>query len=282
MHPYDLAAVPLQLQHTVIGRRRREQRPVDDPEGVRRLIRAEIYVYGLIVGLDLLELGIRASGGVHYTVAAEAVVRGPLAVVSAVGHILRAVSVALPKGLIREIPYEAPLVAGLALGEICVLEHAPAGVSHGMRILTAYERLIIMLHEEPLYIPDLGVHLALHIAGVGVAPVVEQALIVHQAVPVQSPEALRHGERHRSSEGLIAYGPDEYGRVVLTQLEGGVHAVQHHTQTVLPIPGHRVGYLQHASGDGFPGAVRLQIVLGYHIEPVPVTEVVDVRGILIV
>jgi len=217
---------------------------------------------------------------VHDAVSGKIIVRRTLPAVPAVGLVLLPIAVFLSKGLVRKIPDKPSLVEGLAQGQIRVAVHPAAGISHRVRILAANKGLVPVLLQKGFDRLRGRVHLALHIAGRGPGPVVENALVVDQAVPIELPEPVRHIPDDRPAVRLVSHGPDQNGGMVFIPLVTGVHAVQQK----LP-PAQVVGGYCPGRGlpelDRRPAGVRLHIVFRDHIQAEFVTEPVQGGGIRI-
>ena len=162
---------------------------------------------------------------VDNAVAAEFPVGGALVKVAAVGLENSAVPANAVDGLIRPVPDEAALVAGLPVGEVCIFVHGAAGVAHGVGILAADEGLAGILFQPLFDFTHRRVHAAFHVAGVRIAAIPEDALIVYQAAAVQLMEAAAHAVDDRAAVGLVAAGPDQDAGMVLVTLVDGLHPV---------------------------------------------------------
>ena len=171
--------------HAGIAVRRHEQVPVHNRKP--SVLKAHGNI--LIEEFYLLELRVFQTVRRHNSVSGEAVIRRPLHAVSAVGLVLVSIAVLFPQRLICKIPDKAALIPRLCLRKLCVLEHASVGVSHGVCILAADKGLVRMLGEELLNALHRRIHLALHIRGHIVSAIVENSLIVHQAVRIELMEA---------------------------------------------------------------------------------------------
>lgn len=106
---------------------------------------------------------------------------------------------------------------------------------------------------------DGRVHLAFHVAGVVVAAVMENALVVNQARVVQPVEKPAHFIDDVAAEGLVAAAPDEDAGVVFVALEHGIDAVEHHRRPFHAVAGQGVVDVPLAALDGFPCAVRFHV-----------------------
>ena len=137
-----------------------------------------------------------------------------------------------------------------------------------------------MLLQKLLYRLRGRIHLALHIAGPGPGPVVEDPLIMNEAVGIKGAEPVRHISDHSSSKGLVAHGPDQDRGMVLVSLIAGIDAVQQKLAPPLIIPGDNAGSRQ-SRFSGRPAGVGLHVVFRDQIQAQFITEAVEGRGIRI-
>ena len=235
----------------------------------------------LIAELHLLHLGGGAAvPGIGDAVAAEVVVGGALAEVAAKGLEPLAVPVLFEDGLVDVIPNKAALVAGIFLvGQLGVLVEGAAGVAHGVAVFTVDEGPHVTLGQVGLNVGDLGVHPALHIGGLGIAGIPEHAFVVNQAGVIQLAHHVGHLIHGLAAKGLIAQRPDHHGGVVFVPLVGGPHPVHQHLFPLGAVVGQQEILSPDARAIGIPGAVGFLVVLGNHVQAVPVTQVV--QGILV-
>ena len=87
-----------------------------------------------------------------------------------------------------------------------------------MRVLAADKRLVIMLFQEPLDVGNRWIHLALHVAGIIVGPVVTDSFVMNKSVRIKLSKEIAHLIRNFSSMGFITDGPDKNRWVVFVQL----------------------------------------------------------------
>ena len=230
----------------------------------------------LVVELDLLHLGRGAAvAAVDDAVAAEAVVRGALAVVAAVGEVPLTVAVFLPDGLVDIVPDEAALVVHLTLGEIGVLVHGAAGVAHGMGVLAADQGLLGVRREEGFDLGGGSIHPALEVAGVRIAGIPGDALIVYRAMGIEAVEEAAHLSDDASAVGFVAAGPENDAGVVLVALVHGAHAVKEQGCKLLVVLRHDEFGARLAAQKRIPAAVGLHVVLVHDVDPVTVAELVQ-------
>ena len=116
---------------------------------------------------------------VYNPVCTEIIVGGAFPEIAAVGLEFFPIAVFFRNGLVRIVPDEAALVEGFGIGQVGIFVHGAAGISHGVGVFAADKRLVPVLGEELLNTGNRGVHLALHVAGIIVAAVMENAFIVH-------------------------------------------------------------------------------------------------------
>ena len=171
-------------------------------------------------------------------VGAELIVCGALSEISAVGLEFFAVPVFFIQSLVNIIPDKASLIQRLCICQIRVFMHSPAGISHGVSIFAADKRFAPVFFQEFFNVLHRSIHLAFHIAGVVVSPVMENSFIMDQTGRIFSAEELRHFKNVLSSKRLVAAGPDQDRRMVLISLVHRVGTVQHHIQPFRPVAGH--------------------------------------------
>ena len=233
-----------------------------------------------VIELDLLHFR-RGSPvtAIDDAVSAEVIIGGTLAVVTAIGEEPLAITVLFPYGLVDIVPDEPALIVRLALCKVGVLVHGAAGVAHGMGVFTADQRLVRMLGKEGLYFRHGRVHAALQVAGLRIAGIPGDALIVNGTVRVELMEQAAHFKNDAAAVGLIAAGPHDHGRVVFITLIGGAHTVQQQGSKLHMILRNDKFGTGLAAKKRIPAAVGFHVVLVHDIDSVLVAELVK-RGLI--
>ena len=273
----DCLSVPGRCYHAFIHTGVQEEVLVDD----FYLILCHFGCNILVVEFYLLHLRGRLSvTAVYNPVGAEIVVGRSFIKIAAVCLEFISITVFLINRLVNVIPDKSSLIERFCICQIGILVHCPAGISHGVGILTADKWFASVFCKEFLDLFHRCVHLALHIAGIIVAAILEDAFVMYQSRRIFLAEKLRHFINIFSSERLISAGPDQDGRMIFVPLVHGIHTVQHHRKPFrfviwhneIFIPVHRIG---------IPASVALQVRLINQIQTVFITESVDQRGVRI-
>ena len=110
--------------------------------------------------------------------------------------------VRLFQALIDIVPDEASLIQRLLLCQIRIFSDRPAGIPHGVSILTVDIGFIAMLRQPLFDIGHMGVHGALDIRNVKPS-VMTSSLIVYRAEGIQTVEKFTDLYKVASSERLI-------------------------------------------------------------------------------
>ena len=222
----DLHAVAGQQRHAPVGGGGGEHAAVGDHRAVRLHLGHDV----LVVVAHLLHLRAFGPVPVDDAVAAEVVVRRPVAEVAAIGVVRAAVAVPGADALVDEVPDEPALIERLLIGVFGVLVHRAARVAHGVHVLAQDEGPAAVLGQELAHLRRRRVHLAFDVRGIVAPAVAGHALVVHQPRVVQAAEQGAHLVDDLAAEGFVAAAPDEHAGVVLVALVGGCHAVQQHGQ----------------------------------------------------
>ena len=258
----DLPAIPAQRGDAPPRGGAGEQAVIADGDAVP----AHVGKHALVVVLDLLHLGGLAAVAEHDAVAAEIPVGGAFAKIAAVEIRVLAVTILHADALVDEVPDEAALIQKQFIGVLGIFVHRAVGVTHGVGVFAQDEGLVPVLLQILTNLPDGRVHLAFHIGGIVIPPVVGRALVMHQPGIVQRPEALAHGVGHAAAQRLVAAAPDQNGRMILVPLVGGLDPVQHLVLPVLPVSGNGEAQGLFPRLDALPHAVGFQIGFGDHIQ----------------
>ena len=273
--PY-LYAVFQQGNHQSILTCISEQALVDDFYAA--FIRQQVKI--LIIKLDLLHFRRNPAVCKDNAVTAEVIITRPVPKITAVQKCLPATAVTGTDGLVYIIPDEAALIKLLLICQLSILVHAAVGIAHGMSIFAANKRLIPMLLQKCPDIRCLGIHLALHIAGAIITPVMEQPLIMYQPGRICLPEILVHRKNRLAPEGFIAAGPDEDGRMILVPFQHIPRPLQH---CLLPsrIAVRQGIFIREITAIAHPGAVGFQVGFVNHIQSINITQLVDTAAVWI-
>ena len=273
----DDLSVPGRCYNTVINTGVKEEVLIDDFHLILCHFRSNI----LIVEFDFLHLWGRLSvTAVYNPVGTEIVIGRSLIKVAAVCLKFISIAVFFINCLVNVIPDKPSLIKRFCIRQIGILVHCPAGISHSVGILAADKRLASVFGKEFLDLFHRCVHLALHIAGIIVTAILEDAFVMYQSCRIFFTEELGHFINILSSEGLISAGPDQDGRMVFVSLIHGIYTIQHHRKPFrfviwhneIFIPVHRIG---------IPASVALQVRLIDQIQTVFITKSVDQRRIRI-
>ena len=95
--------------------------------------------------------------------------------------------------------------------EMGVIRDAAAAVAHGVAVLAHDKGLFRVFSDELFDVHHRGVHLALHVGGGGVFPLLENALVVHKSAGVGAAKILAHLPQRFPAVALVAAGPDQDG-----------------------------------------------------------------------
>ena len=118
----------------------------------------------LVAGSDLLHFTtVRFSCRPQEPISGEFVVGRALMVIPAIAKIFLAIPVLHTDCLVNEVPDKSPLITGLPLCQIGILEQSAIRIAHRMRILTQDKRLFRMFLQKGLYLPHRRVHLRFHV-----------------------------------------------------------------------------------------------------------------------
>ena len=157
----------------------------------------------LVVVAHLVGVGVQSAVRSNDAVAVEVMVRGRIAtVVTTVGEYLLARNLALvAQSLVYEVPDVAALIFRILADDVPILLETTYRVTHGVRILTLYQRTGIV---------RLGIFLTVFVAhvhrteDVGLAPVAS-LLILHRTRGVVSLDPVVHLFKVWTVAGLVAH-----------------------------------------------------------------------------
>ena len=231
----------------------------------------------LIAGLCLGQLRRGRAVGKQQAVAHELVIRRAVAEIAAVGKIRLAQIVRAGDALIDPIPDKAALILRNRIRHARVaLQRAERG-THRMRVFAQDEGLFGVRGDEALHLGRRGIHLAFYIAGIGIAPVVEDPLVMHQARGILFAQKAAHLVDVFSAKALVAAAPQQDAGVVFVAFEHAVCAVQHRRAPFGPIP--RQSLVRPAA---LPAAVRFQVRFVDDIQPVCIAQIIPLGAVGIV
>ncbi len=268
--PRDLNTVQRQRDDALVFGCAGEQIFVDDFKAAA--VHPDLYI--LVIELHFLHLRRRVSAAaVGNAVSAEIVVARSVVKIAAVAEHFVAISILVIDRLVYIIPDEPALEKRFLVRQIRVLVHRPAGVSHRVGVLAQQHRLLPVLRQKCLDGCRTRVHLALHVRGVIVAPVMEDPLVMDKSRVVKRVQFPGHRVDHRTAERLVSARPDEDRRVVLVALVHGIHPVKQQRLPLLPVS--RNHALQHMLTARSPRAVCFHIALVDQIQPVLVAELIQ-------
>ena len=264
-------AILRQLHQQHIVRRIREQGFVF--HGNARLVGQDIEI--LVAAFRLGKFWRGRAVGEQQAVSHEFKIRRAIPEVSAAGEAAFAQAVVRFNPLVHPVPDKSALILRDDVCHTGVTVHRAAGIPHGMHVFAHNKGLFRMFFKESGHISGRGIHLALHIAGIRVTPVMEHSLVMHQPGGVRFAEKAAHFVDVPASEALVAAAPDEHRGMVFIPLEHTVCPVKHSAQPLRPVAGKRAL----RSVRPLPRAVRLQVRLVDHIKAVLVAQVIPFRAV---
>ena len=225
----------------------------------------------LVVVAHLVGMRIQPAVRSYDAVAVEVVVAGRIAsIVASVGEDFLSRQLALvAQSLVHKVPDVSALELGVLADELPVLLESADGVTHGVGILTLYERPRVVALRVTLAVLVVHVHRA---EDVGLSPM-SCLLVLHGAHLVISLDPVVALLKVRTVAGLVAQAPDNDAGVVFQRHDVCLVTLQVHQLVVLTL-GQRSLAVAHA--------VTLDVGLGRHVEPVLVAQVVPAGVVRIV
>ena len=208
-------------------------------------------------------MGIRHTVGAYHAIAAEVVVRGIIAVeVAAVGINFHAALASPAQRLVNPIPYKTALQRRVPAYQVPILLETAARVAHCVGIFALYERLGgvcaagIIFHALVI-----GIHGTEHVGKL----ILTGLLILHGAARVFGLNPFIHGLEVRAETSLVAHRPEYDARVVEIALH--IALVAFHVRLgVCRVFCKRLVAISHA--------VRLDVGLGNHVQPIAVAQLI--------
>ena len=258
----DHNAVPRKRRHTGKGRGRGEEASVGDDSPCC----AHAGHDALIVVLDLLHLGAFGPVPVNDAVARKVVIARAVVKVAAIAIGRLTVAVLVEKALIDEIPHKSALIKGLLVGIFGVFVHGAVGIAHCMRIFAQNKRPIAVFGQIGADFRNGRIHPADHVAGFGIARVVENTLVMHEAGGIERAQMAAQLVDDPAAEGLVSTAPEQHAGMVLVPLIEGIHAVRQPGQIFHTVPRKGVGHRMLAPDDRFPHAMRFQVGFVHHVQ----------------
>ena len=133
-------------------------------------------------------------------------------------------------GLVYEVPDEAPLELGILANQVPVLFETTLRVTHGVRILALYERLLILVVLAVAFAPFVvGIHRAVDIG----FSACSRPLVLHGTAWVFRFHPVVSGFEVRTVSGLVAQRPEDDAGVV----EAALHIAPVAFHVRLPVVG---------------------------------------------